>query len=425
MCRHQADFEPCDASEFCLDAVKVVAPARGSLARVCDEPAWTPFRAETIAFVEALSHEILHGPEYRRFPELIALAYEMRPGKLRASSTDLRADTATGVLRGRGLALHFAPANVDTIFLYSLLLSLLAGNANIVRISSKLSEQVDLVLASINALAERTQFASVTQRMLIIRYEHNEAITRALSERADLRVIWGGDRTVQLIRAVGAQPHTRDIVFPHRWSLAVFDARAFLADPNQQEVARKFANDVFWFGQMACSSPQILAWRGSPDDCERAETVFFSLLESEALRHTRFVNPTDFVNKRVFEDEAAIRAGATIRRGANNLVSVVQLSKNELHNRPEFCGGGLLISTCISQLQDLVPSLDQQIQTIVSFGIANSEWSSLLQGNAIPGVDRIVAPGAALSFNFVWDGMNLLREFTRETTISVEACGAK
>ncbi|MFC6804089.1 acyl-CoA reductase [Deinococcus caeni] len=37
----------------------------------------------------------------------------------------------------RGLVFHVPPANVDTIFIYSWLMSVLAGNRNVIRLSSR------------------------------------------------------------------------------------------------------------------------------------------------------------------------------------------------------------------------------------------------------------------------------------------------
>jgi hypothetical protein len=115
----------------------------------------------------------------------------------------------------------------------------------------------------------------------------------------------------------------------------------------------------------------------------------------------------------------AIRADVHIRAARNNLVSVVRAKPDDVRLRADFCGGGTFIDTRIETLAELKPLLDRRAQTIVSEGIGTDEWCRLLSDVDIPGVDRIVPPGRALSFEFVWDGMDLLREFTRETTISV------
>ncbi len=402
-----------------LAGIEVAAPRDGSLEILQNQPPWPPFRDQALAFVAEVSAAILRGEAHRRHAELIAFAYEMRAAKLKEIKSRLRPATNSGVLRGRGLALHFAPANVDTIFLYSVMLSLLAGNTNIVRVSGKASEQVDLVLRTLNETMARPEFADVAKRIAVVRYDHSETITRELSSKSDIRVIWGGDRTVMTIREAPLQPLAREITFPDRWSLAVFDAAYFLASKKQRETVHNFANDVYWFAQMACSSPRVVVWRGDKATAEKASEAFFTLLEVESQRHIDFIAPVDFVNKRNFEDEMAIRADVHIRAARNNLVSVVRAKPDDVRLRADFCGGGTFIDTRIETLAELKPLLDRRAQTIVSEGIGTDEWCRLLSDVDIPGVDRIVPPGRALSFEFVWDGMDLLREFTRETTISV------
>jgi hypothetical protein len=297
---------------------------------------------------------------------------------------------------------------------------MLAGNANIVRVSGKPSPQVDLIVATLNETMQRPEFERVARRVAIVRFEHNPETTRHLSSLADLRIIWGGDATINTIRAAPIAPLARDVAFPDRWSLAVLDAAAVLASPDMHfELARQFANDAYWFAQMACSSPRLIVWRGDPENARAAAALFFALLDEEAKRLSRFISPVDYVNKRIFEDEMAIRTHAAVRQGPTNLVSVVTVPKDEVTLRTQFCGGGAFISTQIDHLDHLSALLERRVQTVVSYGIAASEWTTYLAQPDVPGIDRVVPPGRALAFESVWDGMDLLREFTRETTISV------
>ena len=60
------------------------------------------------------------------------------------------------VLLPLGKTFHIAPSNVDTIFVYSWLISMLMGNINVIRISSRISEQIDCLIGLIdNTLGEK------------------------------------------------------------------------------------------------------------------------------------------------------------------------------------------------------------------------------------------------------------------------------
>ena len=81
---------------------------------------------------------------------------------------------------------------MDTIFIYSWLLSVLAGNRNIIRLSLRVSPQTEILCRLFNQTLEATP-DSLKDSTLMIRYGHEREITQALSAVVDVRVIWGGD----------------------------------------------------------------------------------------------------------------------------------------------------------------------------------------------------------------------------------------
>ena len=84
---------------------------------------WKPFDSRSIEYVNVISREILAYPGIKEFPDLVALGYWFR----KANVSRLEKLYQNNQFRlGRGLAFHIAPGNVDTLFVYSFLLSLLA-----------------------------------------------------------------------------------------------------------------------------------------------------------------------------------------------------------------------------------------------------------------------------------------------------------
>jgi hypothetical protein len=387
--------------------------------RVAKAPAWAPFSAPAVEFVSALSNLILRGTRFRQLPELIAFGYQMRRKAVEGLRPTLAPASARGLIRGRGLALHFAPANVDTIFLYSLLLSLLAGNANIVRLSSKGGPQVELMVDAIRSLLSEPEHEPIRDRIVLVRYPHDQEITDRLAARCDLRVIWGGDVGVSAIRRSPLPFLAREVVFPDRWSMAVLDAEAFQAAENSNEIARLLVNDSYWFGQMACSSPRMIVWRGGVEACRGAASTLFAHMSAHAAAFAADMKAIDYVNKRVFEDTAAIDLGGTIYPTGTTLVSVVDVDAGQLVLPEDHTGGGSFLHGRVDHLRDLAPLMTRKLQTVVSYGVAGNDWRDFLEQEQVAGVDRIVPVGSALDFAAVWDGMSLLREFTRETIVAV------
>ena len=157
----------------------------------------------------------------------------------------------------RGLVFHLPPSNVDTIFIYSWLLSALAGNANIVRMSERATGAALAVCRLFNQIAKDAD-PLIAHTTAILRYGHEREITAAISALSDVRVIWGGDATVNTIRTIPLPPHATELTFPDRYSLSVLDAAQYceLDQAERQSLATQFYNDMYWFDQMACSSPQ-------------------------------------------------------------------------------------------------------------------------------------------------------------------------
>ena len=404
-------------SRSAFERVSVLVPRSQSLAAVAAERPLTPFSEEALTFIERLSKGILTGGAFRTYPEMIAFAHWMRRRQILELKSDFERKRAGAHWQGRGIVLHFAPSNVDTIFLYSFLLSLAVGNPNIVRVSGKRGPQVSAVLALIDEILADPRHEAVRRRLAIITYEHDEAISGALSDLCDLRVVWGGDETVKAIRKLPLPPHARDLCFPDKWSISVFDAGAVLACEDIAGVARNYVNDTYWFAQMACSSPRMMVWRGTRETCRRAGERFWPAVEAAIGAIATEIAPIDIVNKHIAEDSVAMAQRVEIRKGASNLLNVVRLG--DLAGVPveDHCGAGLFFEAEVESLAPLRDLLGRKLQTIVSFGVAAQDWRDLLAGDASRGIDRIVPVGQALAFSSIWDGYDLMREFSREITV--------
>ncbi len=165
-----------------------------------------------------------------------------------------------------GRVLHLAPSNVDTLFIYSWALAYLCGNASVVRVSQDQGVVVQALLRVIDALASEDDELRASNRF--VTYGHEDDITAALSAWCAHRVIWGGDEAVAAIRPLPLPPHASERVFGNKYSFAVIDAARYreAGEEERARLASGFFNDLFWFDQMACSSPHVVFWLGGPDD---------------------------------------------------------------------------------------------------------------------------------------------------------------
>ena len=379
-----------------------------------------PMDPRVLAFTSDLSRALRRHPGVGQSPALGALAYWIRSASLRRLDDDWRSlerITPHALRVPRGVVFHMPPTNVDTLFVYSWLLSALMGNANVVRLSSTAVDASPTLLSIIHdVLASHPDVARSTR---FVTYGHEEAITSALSQ-ADVRVIWGGDETVQAVRRIPAGPHTRDLAFPDRYSYCVMAAEsvAHATGPELEDLAHRFFNDAFWFDQMGCASPRLLVWRGDEQTSEQARRRFRSAVAAQlAERHTESTAASVTISKLVHAIGTATRGGVVGLDWSNNALTSVSLDSFDSIAR-DAPGGGLFYEITVPSLDELVGFVRRKDQTISTFGLDHDEITRFVEQVGARGVDRIVEVGSALTFGRFWDGVDLLTEFTRIVHVS-------
>ena len=381
-------------------------------------PAWRPFDERVVNFVGKLSQKMLTSQGVRDFPELAALGHWFRKARLMEMARTYCKPVIGQVQIGRGLAFHLAPSNVDSVFMYSWLISLIAGNTNLVRVSQTGGPQQDFLLTVLRELGERPEFAEVADRFVLLTYPHDDRITEQMSEACMVRVIWGGDATVRTIRSIPLRPMATELCFADRFSASALAADAVVSadETTFNELIEGFYNDTFWFAQQACSSPRMVAWVGSEADVQAAKRRFWPGLNRKVEAHGT-------------ENTAAMlmaRLGAAFEYAAHGLAEVsngfglidfpakLELTANNLNNIREIhCGNGLFVQLRVQVLAELGPKLTDKEQTLSVYGFQEQDYLDLIASLQPRALDRIVLVGTALAFDPVWDGQELVTSFTR------------
>lgn len=403
-----------------MNSYEILCPASITLETLASEEALPVFSPAALHFAEALSQQLVSRQDIRRFPELVALGFWLRKANIkRIVDSQLKKHTqTTTVLVPRGIIFHIAPSNVDSIFIYSWMLALLSGNKNIVRLSSRLSEQTNLLITIISGLFNQAEHAEIASRTMLVRYTADDATTAFFSAACDVRVIWGGDKTVSSIRRIAIPPSAVELTFPNKYSLALIRASYWLSlDPaTQKKVIQAFFNDAYWFDQMACSSPRMILWEGNNNDIQQARQSFWQQLHGKLVDEKIRMDDADYVNKLYASHAIAIETNTLIEKEADNLLAHLWLEDPALFVQ-HHCGAGLFIESGISELEEMRPLLSRTIQTISYLGFERSDFTAFLQRSPVRGIDRIVPFGKALDFSPVWDGFDLINSFCREIVI--------
>lgn len=261
-----------------------------ALAQVLAQKPKQAFDPAVMAWVKQLSETLRHDPRCRSYPDLLALGFWLRAGNLDRLAQSYQDHS---IRLGRGLAFHFAPNNVTTLFAYSLILSLLAGNSNVVRLGQKSTPEQQVLIAVLQGLAAQHQ--ECAQRILIVRYGHDDEVNRFLCAHCAVRIIWGGDRTVEHLRQLPMPAGSCELTFANKFSWALIDAQHYLEQSRDsaapQAIAQSFITDAFTFGQQGCSSPRLILWLGAQDTVQQAKAQFWSSIDQALISRPFALSP--------------------------------------------------------------------------------------------------------------------------------------
>jgi Acyl-CoA reductase (LuxC) len=376
---------------------------------------FSPARMDTLA---RLSAGLLADPVLRQDPASVSVAYWLRRAQLArlAEEHARRAAMEPDVVRVPvGRVLHMAPSNVDTLFLYSWALAYLCGNASVVRLSQEQGVIVTALLRIIDSVAAEDGELRASNRF--VTYGHDDAVTSGLSEWCAHRIIWGGDEAVAAIRPLPLPPHASERVFGSKYSFAMIDAARFREAPKDEQarVASGFFNDLFWFDQMACSSPHVVFWIGAPEIAEVAARDFERALQAEVAR--RHFKPTvsSAVHRRTYAFGIAASADVRVVLEHPGFVGIHLRDQAALDK--DICGGGLLRHVPIARLSDVLPFVDEGDQTLTHWGVHGAALRDFAAQAGARGLDRVVPIGEALAFDVVWDGFHLMDDMLRRVRV--------
>lgn len=374
------------------------------------------FSDDSIDFLSDLSQLLLKNPDTRKFPDVASFAFFCR----RANLNQLKNKYSTNIMLGKGIAFHITPGNVPVNFAYSMLSGIVTGNTNIIRVPSKKFEQIEIISNAINLVLAKTEFKSKFEnRLFLVRYEKSSIATSVFSSICDVRIIWGGDRTIEEIRKSPIPPKSSEVTFSDRYSISILNANRYLECGDKERLANDFYNDTYLFDQNACTSPQSIYWIGDFDTVEYAKSQFWKYLNN-LLDSKKYSEPpivaidklTTFYTQAIqFEDTTYV---------SNDSNKIWRVNNNELKNNIDHfkCSNGYFNEFRIQKLSDLNYIIKRRYQTVGYFGINKDELLEWCIHEKPIGIDRFVQIGRTLDFDLVWDGIDLV--FALSRTISIK-----
>lgn len=392
--------------EFMND-IKFLVGNKEDFVNVNSSPCSQPFNAEVIDFLQDLSNELMDDRKAKQYSDIVTFAFWCRKSsvltmKKKYYDLDRR--------KGRGLSFHISPSNIPVMFAFSLAASMLGGNSNIVRISSRIFPQTNIICSHINRLFNRC-YQELGKSNFIINYPHDAAITDYLSKICDSRIIWGGNNSIMSIRKSPLKASAIEIPFYDRFSMALIDIDTYLNESNKEMLAEKFYIDTYFFDQNACSSPQLVCWYGgSEESFENARTQFWNELKKIVGKKYEFQS-IQGVDKQAAADRYLIRYGDG--KISYTDMSLMTVLIEELHEdlKDYRCPGGYFYEYHVSDLHEIHPVCTVDCQTIAYYGIERQEIIKAV--SQCRGVDRVVPFGNTMDFGLVWDGFDFITSLSK------------
>lgn len=374
-----------------------------------------PFADDVIEFLNALSGALLKDRESRFYPDAITFAFFCRKGNLLKLKEEYVSD---GVLRmGRGLLFHIAPSNVPINFGYSLVAGLLAGNSNIVRVSSKQFPQVDLIIKHLHALLASGEYDEAANRIALVRYDRTSDANEMFSAMCNVRVIWGGDATIETIRHNAIPPRAFDVCFADRYSIASLNPEAVMAatDAEIKKLAEAFYNDTYLFDQNACSAPHTIFWLRKSCLKEAQERFWKAVHEHTSAKYQ--LQAVMSVDKLTAFYRQAVCLDVRKEDMPDNVVVRTELKELPKNIEDFRCACGYFSEYIIESLDEIAPIVSIKYQSLGYYGLSKDELRDFVVRNRFQGLDRIVPIGETTAFALTWDGYNLIDTFSRRPSI--------
>jgi hypothetical protein len=394
-----------------LSDIKVIAGA-ADFSLMNDQKVRALFRDDVLDLLSKLSKTLFLDPLTKQFPDIVTFSFFCRKANIKRLKRRY-ADVLDNSV-GKGISFHIAPSNVPINFAYSLVMGLIAGNSCIVRVSSKESPQTGIICSALKKVLEKVEFSAFKDSISILTYDHSDTINEYFSAMSDVRVIWGGDHTVNKIRSARLPPRATEITFADRISGVIIDAENYLRIKDKPGVARRFYNDTYLSDQNACSSPRFIYWYGEEPEIIKAKNLFWMAVEAELVKKEYLLEPITVSDKLMSSYRAAIELpGTGLVESKDNFITRVELNfmPDNLDSLKQ--SGGFFYELSRDNFDDLFKAMTEKFQTLSHIGFKGDDLKNKIIQAGVRGVDRVVECGDAMEFDPIWDGVDVVRQMSR------------
>jgi len=314
---------------------------------------------------------------------------------------------------GKGIVFHSTPSNVPVNFAFSFAAGLLAGNANIVRLPGKDFEQVKIIINVIKELFA-DKYANLSPYLCFVKYPPDKELHDKFSSICDVRVIWGGDGTINELRQSPLKPRAIELTFADRYSIAVINADEYVKAEDKSKIAQDFYNDTYFSDQNACTSPRIIFWIGNNKN--EAKKTFWENIRI-LVKGKYELAPVQAVGKLAMFYKTVANFPITLIDAEDNYVTRINVNNADEGLMRFKYNSGFYFEHDIDELKDILPICGERLQTLIYYGLDKEKLMEFFVKCKPKGIDRAVPMGKSMDFTLTWDGYDLIRQLSRKITI--------
>ncbi len=380
--------------------------------KISNQPS-VPFGTNELKFLDDFSKIIKSDKSTKNKSDILSFSFWCRKKNLAKLSNDI---INKNLKVGIGLIFHITPSNVPTNFLFSLILGLITGNSNIIKVPQREFDEINIICNCLNKALRKNK--KIQNRIAVVRYD-DDFFTRKFSSICDGRMIWGGDNTIKNLRKIETKPRNRDINFADRYSFAIINAEQILKlDQNKLlNLTNNFFNDTYKFDQNACTSPHLIVWYGNKNKISLAKNKFWNSLYKIVKNKYKITNfvANDKLNELYKLSIENDKLGKLTSH--ENMIYRFQFDKVPLNNDKIRGKWGIFFETEIKSFSKLNNFVNEKYQTLTYFGFSKKVLENLFLKYEFRGIDRIVPVGSSMNLSLIWDGYDLKNILTRNIEI--------
>ena len=361
-----------------------------------------------INFLSELSNNILTNNKNRKYIDLNYFGFWCRKQNLlKIYKDNFYEKNRVGV----GIIYHVPPSNVPLNFAYSLSFGLLSGNINIVRLPSKNFLQINIICKIIKKLLLKKKFNLLKNKIIFIKYPStNNKISEFISNKVDGRIIWGGDRTVNLFKNLKTRPKCVNLYFPDRYSISLVNSNK-INRKNIDDLVKKFYDDTLTMDQMGCSSPIGVVWLGKKKDMKN---LFWKKLD--LIIRENYDSDFEIINLKLNNlFNLAINKNININNLEKKYSSLFKFKTKDINAdfKTHNFGFGTFFEAKINSIREIKKLSNKKLQTLTTFGVNPEKIIKEISFINFQGIDRIVPIGRAFDMSVIWDGQDIIRRLSR------------